>query len=320
MIIDTQEAVLMHEDDDLAASLMGGIWEDFKVSIPEPQAKILIKAFNLILLTCPDNFKEQVESEDDTIDVNGYDTLLPNTITELLVDDTTHIPEKKNAVFQLITSNIIDNLVRMGFTLDEDEACAQTLVELTNLGQLFFDLDQYEDLIGLADLLDSRDIPPKERFLLLMEKYLGEQFDLDIYERLILDVSEVTLIVIRNALLQEDNSEILPVNIVKRVVDNKALLEGTLAFDHIRNNGQLGGSVQSFMSFFSRELEALTDNPTEENLLVYGKQVVALYLISEMNTPKIKDSVLRYLSDVITDYTAMIKIENFIHSLVLTDD
>jgi hypothetical protein len=126
--------------------------------------------------------------------------------------------------------------------------------------------------------------------------------------------------VIRNVLLQEDSAEGVPVNIIKRIVANKAALEDTLVSGHIRNNGQLGGSVHSFLNFFKRELEVYTDNPTEDNLVAYGREVAAIYLASELNTPMIKDGLIRYLSDIITDYTAMLKIEKLINALVLTDD
>jgi hypothetical protein len=319
MIIETQDVVVMNEDEDLAATLMGGIWTDFKASIPEPQAKILTEGFNLILLSNPSE-SDQEDLSDPDFNSGRQDTLLPNVITGLLVDENTHTPEKKNAVFQLITGNIIETLVKLGFTLNEDEVNPDRLTQLNQLVSLFYDLNNYQDLIGLADVLDSADIPPKDRYLMVMQKYLGENFDIDVYELMVDDVSEVTLKAIRDSLMQEDMTEMPAQSIIKRIVQNKAELDGTLVYTHIRNNGQVGGSVQSFLNFYRRELDALTDEPTPENLFKYGKEVIAIFLASELNTPVIKDRLMRFLADVVTDYQALIQIENLINRLVLTDE
>jgi hypothetical protein len=319
MIIETQEAVVMHEDEDLAATLMGGIWSDFKDSIPEPQAKILTEGFNLILLSDPAQTQNE-DLEDPDFLTGRSGSLVPNLITEILIDENTHIPEKKNSVFQIITGNIIETLVKMGFTLNEDEVSQDRLMQLCQLVHLFYDLQNYQDLIGLAGLLESTDIPPKERYLMLMQRYKGDHFDIDVYELMVDDVSEVTLKAIRDALVQEEAVDMPPQNIITRIVQNKELLDGTLVYTHIRNNGQIGGSVQSFLNFYSRELEEYTDEPTPEKLVAFGKEVTAIFLASELNNPVLKDRLISYLSGVITDYKAMVDIETLINRLVLTDD
>ena len=321
MIIETQNAIVMNEDEDLAIPLMGGIWSDFKDSIPEPQAKILTEGFNLILLGEPGNTSPEGTEADEGFEHGMQDdSLLPNLITAVLVDDTTHTAEKKNAVFQLITGNIIEVLVKMGFTLNEDEVSQDRLLHLCQLVSLFYDLNNYQDLIGLADVLDSADIPPKDRYLMVMQKYLGTNFDIDVYELMVDDVSEVTLKAIRDSLLQEDITEMPPQAIIKRIIQNKGELDDTLVYKHIRNNGAVGGAVQSFLNFYRRELEVLTDEPTSESLVQYGKEVTAIFLASELNTPVLKDKLVRYLADIVTDYQASIRIENLINRLVLTDD
>lgn len=319
MIIETQDAVVMNEDEDFAVTLMGGIWSDFKDSIPEAQAKILTEGFNLILLSNPSESAQEDLSDPDFLSGRS-DTLLPNVITAALVDDTTHTAEKKNAVFQLITGNIIEVLVKMGFVLNEDEVSQDRLAQLCQLVSLFYDLNNYQDLIGLADVLDSTDIPPKDRYLMVMQKYLGDNFDIDVYELMVDDVSEVTIKAIRDTLLQEDLTEAPPQMIVKRIIQNKAELNDTLVYTHVRNNGQVGGSVQSFLNFYRRELEVYTEEPTPEKLIRYGKEVTAIFLASELNTPVIKDKLMRYLADIVTDYQALIQLETFINRLVLTDD
>lgn len=322
MIIETNEAILVEENEDLALVVMGGIWGDFKKSIPEIQAKVLTEGFNLILLsnTSSSDINELLDPDS----MSGFtNSTLPTIMTNLLVDDTIHTAEKKNLVFEHITGNIIELLVKMGFTINQDEASEEYLAQLTKIGSLFYDFEEYQDLIGLCDILASRDIPPKERYLLVMERYLGDTFDLDVYERLIEDVSEVTIKAIHDGLRREDASEGVPDNIVERVVGNKDLLEGTIAFAHIRNNGQLGGSVESFMSFFGVELDNIQTNSGGNETKAqfqYAREVLALFMCSELNNNVIRDSIMRYMSTRITDYPAMVKFEALVQKLVLTHE
>lgn len=323
MIIETQEAISVDNDEDLAPIVMGGIWSEFKASIPTPQARILTEGFNLILLS--NVSRGGMEELMDPEAVGGFtNSTLPNILTNLLVDDNIHTAEKKNLVFGHITGNIIEVLVKMGFTVDEDLATEEHLSALCKLASLFYDLNEYQDLIGLADLLDSQDIPPKDRYLMVMQRYQGDNFDIGIYEDMILDVSEVTIKALRDALLQEDASEGVPDNIVERLVNNKALLEGTLAFAHVRNNGQLGGSVESFLTFFSTDLHSIQtmDIGTDETKrqYQYGREILALHMCSELNNHVMRDTVLRYLNEHITDYQALIKLETLIQKLVLTHE
>lgn len=319
MIIETKEAVLLEEDEDLAAALMGGIWSDFKESIPPLQAKGLTEAFNLILLSQPldlnDPSTNMPDVDDDDFMSNRTGSAVPTLVTNVLVDDNTHTPEKKNAVYQIITGNIIEILKSMGFVLDDDVASQDTLSAMCKMVSFFYDLQEYEDLIGLGDLLDSQDIPPKDRYLLCMERYLGEGTDLSDYEVLIVDVSEVTLKAIRDSLKQEDLDSAPPQSLIDRVLKNRELLEPTLAFAHIRNNGQLGGSVSSFLNFYHRELEELLDEETEASQVQYGLEVIGFFMISELNNPFIKDRLVKHFSGVINDHIASLKIEKLINKL-----
>lgn len=319
MIIETQEAVLLEENEDLAAALMGGIWSDFKESIPPLQAKGLTEAFNLILLSQPldvtDPSTGMPDTEDDDFMSNRTASAVPGLISNILSDESMHIPEMKNAVYQIITGNIIEILKGMGFILDDDVASQDTLGCMCKMLSFFYDLQEYEDLIGLADLLDSQDIPPKDRYLLCMERYLGEGTDLSDYEVLIVDVSEVTLKAIRDSLKQEDLDSAPPQSLIDRVLKNRTLLESTLAFAHIRNNGQLGGSVNSFLNFNSNFLEDLLEEGTEKAQVQYGLEVIGFFLISELNSPLIKDRLIKHFSGVINDHIASLKIEKLINKL-----
>lgn len=321
MLIETEEVVMVGENEDLAATLMGGIWLSFKDTIPVPQAKILVDAFNLILISDPAQQNYEVNPEDEDGELSdGNSSLLPNIITEILVDDQTTGPAKKLAIYELITDNIIAVLTRMGFVLNDDELTHERLPELTKLGNFFYEMDSYEDLIGLADVLDSSDIAPADRFLLVMRKYLGDEEDLGVYELLIQDVSEVTIQAIRDNLKQGDVEEGIPPSLALRIRANRTHMENTLAYTHVIHNGRVGGSVESFLNFFARQLEVYTDNPTPDNMIAYAKEITAIYLISEINTPRLILELSKFLATIVTDHLALIAVEQHIAKLVLDND
>lgn len=299
MFIETDEVVMMEAEEDLAAKLIGGIWVDFKASIPAPQAKILTDGFNLILLNVPES-------------------LLQNVITEILVDETFDTPIKKKQIYELITNNIIDVLTRLGFAINLDEVTHERVEELIHVGNFFHEMDHYEDVIGLGDILDSVDIPPVDRFLLIFQKYVGDSVSLVNYELLLQDVSEVTLKAVRDNLLTGDVEDGIPANIIKRVRANKALIEGTLAFDHVINNGRVGSPVDTLMNFFKPDLAKLLEYPSMDNQVTYGKEVMGLYLISELNNEPLREQLLSFINnDVITDHLALLAVEKMIGLLDL---
>ena len=301
MFIETDEAVMTEVADDLAAKLIGGIWVDFKASIPDLQAKILTDGFNLILLNVPES-------------------LLQNVITEIIVDETFDTPIKKKQIYELITNNIIDVLSRLGFIINLDEVTHERLEELIHVGNFFHEMDQYEDVIGLGNILDSLDIPPVDRFLLIFQKYMGDSVSLVNYELLLQDVSEVTLKAVRDNLLSGDVEDGIPANIIKRVRANRALIEDTLAYEHVINNGRVGSPVDTLLSFFKVDLVKLLDYPSMDNQILYGKEVMALYLISELNNDTLREQLLVLINEITTDHLALLAIEKMIGMLDLTNE
>jgi len=316
MIIETDEVVLMGENEDLAASLVGGIWLSFRESIPEPQARILIEGFNLIILSDPSQGDMDELADDDRL-AGRVDSLLPGMLTQILVDDATTTPMKKMAVFELITNNIIETLTRMGFTLDDDIVNHEYLPELNKILSFFYDMQQYEDVVGIAHLLESQDIPQVNRFLLAMSKYLGDKFPLDNYELILLDVSEVTLKAIRDGLELPDDSEGIPEAVIQRIRANAELIEGTKGYEHVIMNGGVGGSVDSYMEFFKSDLAEVFQR---NDPVAYAKELAAIYLISDLNTPVIKKAVLEFIYTVVTDHAALYSVEAFMNRLVLDND
>lgn len=301
MLTETDEVVMMEAEEDFAATLIGGIWVDFKASIPAPQAKILTDGFNLILLNLPES-------------------LLQNVITEIIVDETFDTPIKKKQIYELITNNIIDVLSRLGFIINLDEVTHERVEELIHVGNFFHEMDQYEDVIGLGGILDSVDIPPVDRFLLIFQKYMGDSVSLVNYELLLQDVSEVTLKAVRDNLLTGDVEDGIPLNIIKRVRANRALIENTLAYEHVINNGRVGSPIDTLLSFFKVDLVKLLDYPSMDNQIQYGKEIMGLYLISELNNDTLREQLLVLINEITTDHLALLAIEKMIGTLDLTNE
>lgn len=322
MIIETQEGIEIDSVNDLASTVMGGIWADFREAIPKPQGDLLTEGLNLILLahTPSEDIKDLLDPEF----LDGFTTSeLPSILTNVLVNEGITINTKKTMIYEHITGNMIEALVKMGFVLSEDEQTIDQLPLMCKLVNVFFDLQGYEDTSGLVNILESSDIEPKERFLLVLQSYLGDDFDYEGYSLLVEDISEVTLASIKMALIEESAIDTIPDNIVIRVRNNKELVDHTLAYAHVRKNGQVGGSINGFLSFFSEQLLAVLEDGTKDQTqanIEYGKEIIAFYLISEINNSSLKDKLLGYLNTIIEDHVALLKLETLVNNLVLSND
>lgn len=293
MLIEREESVILEDSTFLGDLLIGGLWTTFRNAIPDEQSKILDRGFNLIMLA-------------------DEDSLLPSQLTGMLLDEYLDTPSKKTAIFTAITTNIIVMLEGFGIVLNEDEAGENKLTELVNMVDFFFELNDYEDLIGLKGLLESQDIPPVNRFLEAMTVFYGGDFNITEYEILLVDVSEVTIKTIKDALFSPDDTVNPPESLINRVIANKHLLEGTKAYTHVINNGQIGGSVNSFMMFFKDHLEELLDAGTENETVQYAREIIGIFLISEINDSVIVDRVTKQIYSVITDAVVMLKVDRLI--------
>ncbi len=299
MIIDVEATVNLNEEGNLADTMVGGMWVTFRSAIPPMQAKILDDAFNLII-------------------VSDEDVVLPNQIADLLANTDIDLAAKKQAVYVLLSVNIIALLTEMGITLNEETGENQ-IKEMSKLLDFFLSLNEYQDLIGLKPLLECLDIPPVNRLLRAMEVFYGEDFDISDYECMIEDVSEVTLKSIKDALFNPEETVNAPDNIVTRVLENKIFMEGTKAYDHLINNGQLGGSMTTYLSFFRHYLEDLIEANTTVSLLQYAREVMSLFLISEINDNWLKDKAVKYLYTVINDITVITKVEEMIDGVKIRE-
>lgn len=300
MLIDVEESVDLNEEGNLADIAVGGMWITFRSAVPPLQAKILDNAFNLIMLS-------------------DENSVLPSQIADLLSNTDIDMPVKKQAVFVMLAVNTINLLTEMGVTLNQDVTGEDKLKELSKLLDFFLSLQDYQDLIGLKSLLECMDIPPVNRLLQAMQKFWGEDADLSEYECMIDDVSEVTLKAIKDTLFSPEELSNTPDNIVNRVLVNKAFMEGTLAYDHLINNGQAGGTMPTYLNFFKPQLEELLEEDTVEANLRYAKEVLCFFLISEINDHWLKEKASQYLYTVIEDITSITKVEEMIEGVVISE-
>jgi len=300
MLIDVEETVNLNEEGNLADNMVGGMWITFRSAIPPLQATVLDNAFNLIILS-------------------DEDSVVPHQIADVLANTDLELSVKKQTVYVLLTVNIISLLTEMGISLNQDVAGEEYIKDLAKLLDFFLSLQEYEDLIGLKSLLECMDIPPVNRLLRAMEMYWGEDEDLSVFEVLLVDVSEVTLKAIKDTLFSPEEMANTPDNIVNRVMDNKAFMEGTRAYEHLINNGQAGGGMPTYLNFFKPYLEELLESGKSEDLLVFAKEVVAFYLISDINDHWLKEKATEYLYSVIEDITAITRFEQMIEGVVIRE-
>jgi hypothetical protein len=282
---------------DSISHAMGDLWGTFLRMVPVPQGNVLTQGLALIMLS----------DEDSTV---------PNMISEILIDDNTDVPFKKTTIYGLVTNNIIHTLQEMGFIVSE-YANIQNLEELNAILAFIFSMEDYEDLIGLGDLLDCTDIPPVHRYVDAMDRYHGGGLDTVAYEELLDDVSEVVLKTLRSNLAGVDVHEAISELLQKRMRANRELFKGTLALLHITQNGGLGSTPDVYVSFFEYELNQLLLNSTPANQLQYCKEIIALHLISDLNNPRIADAVLSYLHPIITDFVVYSQAESIVNELIL---
>lgn len=300
MLTEIEEAVDMNGVDGIADCL-GDIWTDFKLSLPPEHAKIYVEGFNLTLLSFPDS-------------------LLPVQINELIIDEQPSESSKTQILRNLITDNIMVILRGMGFTLDPDYADREHLQEMITLVNLVYELRGCEDLVGVADLLDCTDIPPMDRLIGVMKRYLGEDVDTEIYRLVVSDVSEVLLKALRDGIENLDNMDSPPQEIIDRVIANKPLFHGTLAWDHVTQQGPLGSPIDSLLRYYDSELQKLIVSENDKDVKRYGLNVIAFFLISEINNEQLQDRILRYFDEVISDIEVSMVLEEVVKKLEFTHD
>ena len=78
--------------------------------------------------------------------------------------------------------------------------------------------------------------------------------------------------------------------------------------------------MDSFLSFFHRELQPIQENLEGESVLVYLKELIGFYLISDVNNAQIKERLLATAYEIIDNHLVLVKAENLVNQLVLTNE
>ena len=288
----------IHDDDyeTLPLRHVGDLWKDFNSFIPDEHYKLLTRGLNFILLTYPDS-------------------LLPTQITEVFVDEQLDTAAKKQIIWTLIVDNIMEILTKMGIALSPEYHEDKYLYHYLTMVELVYTLPGYEDTLGLTEVLDATDNDPKDRFLLVLEKLYGVGFDNEPYLYFIDTVSEVLLKTLSSGLKRDDTLQNPPQTIIDRVIDNKPLFEETLVWTHIVNHGQLGGAVSSLLNFFKSDLLKISEGPGGQ--FAYGKNILCIYFISELNDDQLKDQMAKYLDEVIDDITVRMRLDGLMSTFTL---
>lgn len=317
MVNEQDDATLLEHNEDLAEVYVGGSWSEFKNMLTEAQSKVLIDGFNLILLSSIPEFDFETPYDN----YNIPDTVVTTAIQDILIADDLDVNGIKQEIFILCINNIINLVKDLGVTLHEDEIVMDHLPELIRIAKLFYDLREVDELYDIYQVLSSKDIPPKERFINTFSIFYGEEVDTSTIEQLIEEVSEMsTEVLLEGINITEDDTIVInPPSIVKRIRDNKELLIGTLAGEHLINGGSIGGSLNSHLSFHGEALEELIKQSAEDDkyLLKYAKEVTGLFLISDINTESLEEKLLDHLYEASESITLTLGIDQLVASIKL---
>lgn len=319
MLVEQETAIHLDDNEDLLSIYVGELWDEFKYHIPEEQSKTLVTGFNLIIIS-------SVPEEDFTLgELPDYtpETVVLSVLPNILLDETLDTPNKKEVVYLLLINNIIELLEKLGIKFEEDYVNLESIDNLITLLDFFFVLDDYEDLIGLKDLLTSDDIDQKDRLLDALELYHGESFDIEPLTYLISDVSDLTLTTLADSLKRElgqEDEEIIPISFKERIKNNKHLFVDNFVTEHVKFGAELGSPITNLFAFFANQIAELVDNPTEDNLVEYARCLAQMYLISDENDSAIKEGCLSHITELVDDLTTYNKAECIINELVLTNE
>jgi len=286
---------------DLVIDHCGNVWNEFMETIPEPHVELFEKGLAIVFRAFPES-------------------LVSTQIIELVVDEQLDSNMRSMALRKIIYDNIRDIINKMGITLNNDYLELDHLDLLCDIADFFFVVTLIEDSMSTVyPQLQATDVHPKYRFIHAFTKAMTdtEEPDISELECVLDDVSEVTLDTICASLTGHDNQDIPPDNIIKRVVGAKDVLDGSLGYQHVRNGGGLGSPVENYLNFFAHELRVLLEQDTLESYIEYGRNVISLYMISELNDDRIKEALLNYFDGRLDDLTALIRIESIVKSLNL---
>ncbi|AGB07215.1 hypothetical protein [Vibrio phage VP4B] len=252
--------------------------------------------------------KDLIERVYTLLAITDEENVLVSTIANILADDDSTALEQKTIILELLVNNIIEQLVKFGITVDLEYVEANKLHTLYQVVDVIYLLNGYEDLQGLSEILEMRDLDPKDRFIELFRKLYDMTPETPVIEDLnylILECSEYLMETLRISLIVSDGIAEVPEFVVKRIRANAAFINDTLAGKHVRNNGTVGMGFLTLLSFYHLELASIIADSPER----YVKELFGFSLISETPNDRFWDQIKQVIEENVEDVTLIYRAE-----------
>lgn len=284
---------------DLLTKDLGEPWINFSKAITPENAMLMTRVYTLLALA-------------------DEESVLAGTISNILADDDLTVVEQKATILELLLNNIIDQLVKFGVTVDLDYVEANSLDTLYQITDVIYLLNGYEDLQGLSEILEMRDLDPKDRFLEIFRKLYDYEPNAKIMEDLeylILDCSEYLMETLRISLIVADGVPDVPEFVKLRIKTNVGFLNGTVAAKHVRNNGQIGMGFLTLLGFYQLELQAAMNKSPED----YVNELFGFAIISETPNSLFWDRLKQVIEENVEDVTLLYRAEQVLEQIMLPE-
>jgi len=284
---------------------IGNLWLEFSSQVPSEHIALYERGIATVLFAYPDS-------------------LMPSQIIELLSDETLAPEDRGMALRYVLLDQLVDIINKMGVTLNKDFVEVKHLTEFLNMAEFFYVCSEIEDAYNtILPMLLASDNAPKYRLIGCLGKaffFENEDPDVSEYECLIDDVAESTLKALADAITQEDTSDIPPDSVIQRLKANQAIYGDTLAYQYVRKGGSLCNALETYLNYFRQQLSELLNEDGIEYTVQYGKDIIALHLISDLNNSQIIDKLLTFFDGRVDNIAAVFQIEKLVKTLVLTQD
>lgn len=282
---------------DLAAENIGETWLNFQDMCTEYAAIQFRDAYNLINITFPENF----------LDVE---------ITNILIDESIETSDRIMKIRQLFIFNLISCLQEIGVVIDMEYVDPNSLKDLIYIMDSFYTFDQMDDLLGLVDILDDELIDTKERLIQVLTK-LDPSVDTENFCYLIKEVApNVTKgLMVGLNIIPDDDTEYMEPSLKRRVIANKPFLKGSLAEQHVKNDGGVGLDIEVLMNLFINELGQKLINNQEE----YLKEVLGLLIIANVTDSQLHSQYLSMVEQLGLDIKTVYKAQNLLEEVILDE-
>lgn len=268
---------------------LGGVWHDFKHFLTDSNTELLEKSYNLICI-----YNEDID--------------LSLELANIVNDDSLDIFNKQTIFMHYMISNLLMSLRESGIILDDEQLELNDLPYLIRLAVIALEIEAPNTIDDFLSILNDLDRDNKERIILLyQQKYnIFDDWDDETYflEKNILDVADdyiQGLIEIINGSINidDDGQEIETKErlqyIEERILKNKSIFTGSMAWEHVTNDGGLGLSIIDLSNIFRDELERLQ----RTNYELYLRESFRLCLISDLTN----EDIVNYITKDIDQFT-----------------